>query len=384
MKILLIGGTGVLSSTVTKEALKHGMEVTMINRGHRMSRIPKGVSLIKADKRDRGTIEKTLGTQRFDAVIDFLCYTREELEYSFNLYSDYTEQYFFISSCAVYKTAEGESHDEDAPKVKPEWSYSVRKWECEQLLMRLAKEKVINYTVVRPAVTYDDTRIPYGISPQYGYHWTLAARILAGKPIITWNKGMNYCCMMRVEDFAVGVVGLVGNPRAFNEAFNICGDETPTFKDVLNAVSDYLNCPVKTIDIPADYYAKELPERAGEILGGRAVSGVSSNKKIKEAVPEFKQTIGIKEGIRMTLDAYKAQNYQHGIDWKFDGRTDRIVYKGGGGKFKFTDYLGNADFSDKMTYYTWRYTPNWVWKSLSGLLSIVRESRRLAIKLFKV
>ncbi len=327
MKILLIGGTGVLSGAVTREALKHGMEVTMINRGHRMSRIPEGVTLVKADRRDRQTIGAALGAQRFDAVIDFLCYTREDLEQSFNLYRNYTNQYFFISSCAVYKAVEGEVRDEDAPKVEPTWPYSIQKWECERTLMRLAKEKGVNYTIVRPAVTYDDTRIPYGISPQYGYHWTLAVRILAGKPIITWNGGKNYCCMMRVEDFAVGLIGLIGNPRAFNEAFNICGDETPTYNDVLDAMSEYLGCPVKTVDVPADYYAKELPERAGEILGGRAVSVVSGNRKIKEVVPGFRQTIGLKEGIRMTLDAYKAQDYQHGIDWKFDAETDRIIAK---------------------------------------------------------
>lgn len=327
MRILLIGGTGVLSSAVAKEALRQNMDVTMINRGRRASRIPTGATLVRADKSDRQAIGRALDGEKFDAVMDFLCFTRPELEYSFDLYSAYTSQYFFISSCAVYKTTEGAFCDEDAPKVEPVWPYSIHKWECELLLRRLAARKGINYTIVRPAVTYDNTRIPYGISPRYGFHWTLAARILAGKPVITWNKGKNYCCMMRAEDFAVGVVGLIGNPLAFNEAFNICGDEAPTFMDVLDAMSDYLGRPVKTVDIPAGYYAKNLPERAGEILGGRAVSMVCSNAKIKEAVPGFKQAINLREGIRMTLDAYVRLGYQHGIDWIFDGLTDKILHK---------------------------------------------------------
>lgn len=387
MKVLIIGGTGVLSTAVTKEALKHGIDVTMINRGNRMSRIPTGVTLIKTDKNNRQAIKTALGTQTFDAVIDFLCYTRLELEYSFDLYSEYTGQYFFISSCAVYKTEQNAIADEDAPKIEPVWPYSIHKWECEQRLMNLADEKGINYTIIRPAVTYDDTRIPYGISPQYGYHWTLIARILAGKPIITWNKGMNYCCMMRVEDFAAGVIGLIGNPKAFNEAFNICGDEAPTFKDVLDAISDYLGHPVKTVDIPAEYYAKKLPERAGEILGGRAVSQICSNAKLKKVVQDFKQTIYLREGIRMTLDAYKALNYQHGIDWEFDGRTDRILHKymrdnnliaveGGG---KFVDYLGNASFSDRILYYTQYYSPKWAWRIWRYIAPIVRKLRKLKI-----
>lgn len=380
MEILLIGGTGVLSAAVAKEALRQGFGVTMINRGRRASRVPAGAALIKADKNDRQAIGKALEGRRFDAVMDFLCYTAPELASSFSLYSAHTGQYFFISSCAVYKTSEGAFCDEDAPKPEPAWPYSVRKWECERLLMRLAAEKGAGYTIVRPAVTYDDTRIPYGISPRYGYHWTLAARVLAGKPVITWNKGMNYCCMMRAEDFAAGVVGLVGNPLAVNEAFNVCGDEAPTFRDVLDAVSDYLGRPVRTADIPAGLYAKRMPERAGEILAGRAVSVVCGNSKIKKAVPGFRQTVSLKDGVRMTLDAYRSQNYQCGIDWTFDGRTDRIIskymktssislpYRG------YEDYLGNATAADRAAYYAARYTPE-------RAVCALRASRRLLARL---
>lgn len=137
------------------------------------------------------------------------------------------------------------------------------------------------------AAVYGLRRIPYGISPQYGYHWTLAARILNNKPIIRWNGGINRCNMMRVEDFAVGAVGLIGNPSAYNEAFNICGDETPSFNDVLDCLSELTGKIVKTVDIDSAFYAKEVPKRAGEILGGRSIDSINSNEKIKAAVPSY-------------------------------------------------------------------------------------------------
>ena len=105
MRILIIGGTGVLSSAVAKEALKQGIDVTMINRGRRKELIPQGVELITSDKDDKQTIQKALKGKNFDAVMDYLCYTDEETTKSFNLYSQYTKQYFFISSCAVYNTS---------------------------------------------------------------------------------------------------------------------------------------------------------------------------------------------------------------------------------------------------------------------------------------
>ena len=360
-KILLIGGTGVISSAVVKEAIRNNIDVTIMTRGLR--KIPSGVMSIICDKNDYAK-QATLIHGRYDAIIDFLCYTEEEVENSFRFYSTYTNQYFFISSGAVYANENpGEVLNEEAPKVQPRWSYSVNKWAAEQRLVNLADTSECNYTIIRPAITYDDTRIPYGISPQYGYHWTLCARILAGKPIITWNNGENIRNMMRVEDFAVGLVGLIGNPKAYNEAFNICGDETPSYRDVLNIMGKYLNKDFVTIDIPAEFYAKQIPNRSGELLEGRAKSAINSNAKLKDVVPEFKQTISIKDGIERTLDAYKNQNYQHGIDWAFDAETDRVIenwcktkgLSAKGMNLRYVDYLGNATWQDKYLYMNARY-----------------------------
>lgn len=304
MNVLMIGGTGVLSSAVANEALKQGVKVTMINRGNRRNLIPDAVEFIKSDKKDFKNIQNLLGQRKFDAVMDYLCYSDKEIAESFRFYSHYTKQYFFISSCAVYNTSLGDVCSEDSPKVLPIWNYSVNKWASEEALVKLAEQSETNYTIVRPCVTYGDTRIPYGISPQYGYHWTLVSRILNEKPIIRWNGGVNRCNMMRVEDFAIGVVGLIGNPKAYNEAFNICGDETPSFNEVLDVLSNLIGEKVNIVDVSSEFYAKELPERAGEILGGRSIDALNSNDKIKTIVPSFSQTISLAKGIAMTYNAY--------------------------------------------------------------------------------
>jgi nucleoside-diphosphate-sugar epimerase len=359
MNIVLVGGTGVLSSAVASEALKKGIAVTMINRGN--STIPNGVEHIKSDKDDLRGISAKLEGRKFDAIMDFLCYTDAQTEKSVSFYTKYTKQYFYISSCAVYNTEAlaGKEGNEESPKVLPVWKYSVDKWKSEELIMSLFKNSDTKYTIIRPCVTYGSTRIPYGISPMYGYHWTLCARILANKPIIRWNGGINKCNMTRVEDFAVGVVGLIGNPMAYNEVFNVCGDETPTFNEVLDTLSELLNHKIITVDVTSEFYASEIPSRAGEILGGRSIDSLNSNKKLKNIVPDFKQTIGLKDGIAMTLNAYKQQNYENGIDWKFDADTDRIVKKWckkNNLQYKkynlgFSNYLGTATFKDKVIYW---------------------------------
>jgi len=327
MKLLLVGGTGVLSTAITQEALRKGIEVYMINRGKKIELIPHNVHFLKADINDKQRVVALLNDLYFDVIIDFICYTEIQLEYSFNLFKDRTNQYIFISSCAVYNSEICQYCDEDAPKILPIWQYSINKNKCEELLIKLAKTSKTNYTIIRPAVTYGNTRIPYGITPPYRFHWTLVGRILCEKPIITWNKGENYCNITHVDDFAVGVVGLLGNQQAYNEAFNVVGDETPSWKNVLDVLSSLLNKRIETFDIPSEYYAKEIPEKRGEILGGRSISSSNSNKKIKSVVKEFKQTIFLQEGLKRTLDYYKSHNYIYGIDYVFDANTDRIITK---------------------------------------------------------
>lgn len=366
MNVLIIGGTGVLSSAVTAEALRQGIAVTMINRGKR--RIPDGVELIKSDKDDLGNIAKQLEGRTFDAVMDYLCYTDSQTEKSVKFYKKYTKQYFYISSCAVYNTEllAGKMADEDSPKVLPIWKYSVDKWASEEKLTRLLKNSDVNYTIIRPCVTYGDTRIPYGIMPQYGYHWTLCARIMAGKPVISWNGGNNRCNMTRVEDFAVGVIGLIGNPKAYKEAFNVCGDETPSFMEVLDIVGEFLNKDVVTVNVDSEFYAKEDPSRSGEILGGRSIDTLNSNKKLCEVAPSFKTFIGIKEGVTKTLESYKQNDFEDGIDWRFDADSDRIIKKWCKKKkidyrrfnLTFNDYLGTATIRDKFVYWSEFYKKN--------------------------
>lgn len=358
MEILMIGGTGVLSTAVTQEALRQGMHVVMINRGSRKSRIPQGVELIIADKNDKKTIADQLNNRKFDAVIDYLCFTDEETTESFNFYSHYTTQYFFISSAEVYNKALGGICDEESPKVLASWDYSLNKWKSEEHLRRLSDQTDVSYTIIRPSVTYGNTRIPYGIAPRYGYHWTFFARILAGKPMLRWNEGKNHCNMTRVEDFAVGVVGLIGNKKAYNQVFNVCGDEAPTFNELLKVMGDLIEKEVKTVDITTEYYCQQIPSRRGEIIG-RSFDTLNSNIKIKTIVPSFRQSITLKDGVKMTFDAYKAENYQSGIDWAYDGECDRIALqwckKNGidpnSYYLKFVDYLGSATWSNRIEYY---------------------------------
>ena len=141
-------------------------------------------------------------------------------------------------------------------------------------------------------------------------------------------------------------------------------------------MSEYLHKEVITVDVSSEFYAREMPSRAGEILGGRAIDTINSNAKLKAAVPAFKQTYSLKEGIVKTLDAYKAQGYQKGIDWSFDGETDRVIKRWcekKGIKVKtynthFVDYFHNASIKEKVKYILSKHEDSFFIKRIKAII----------------
>jgi nucleoside-diphosphate-sugar epimerase len=365
MKILIIGGTGVLSRTCSLMLLRQGQELFMINRGNHLEEMPKNVTLLKSDIADEQKINSLIKDLSFDVTVDFLCYNEAQLHYHVGLFGEKTKQFIFISSYAVYNTYVANKCDETAAtwlEVPDErcWNYGLQKCKCEKLLKELSSTNNFNYTIVRPAVTYDDTRIPYGIIPWQREQRIFIERILQGKPIITWNGGENYCNITHVDDFAVAFAGLVGNPNAYNQTFNINGDEIVRWKDVLTTISEVLTMPVKTVDVPVEYYAQNTFKK-DDLLGGRSISASCINNKIKSVVPDFRQTVSLKEGMQRTIAYYMNNKSNTSLNYSFEGETDRVIThynklnKSDSAHLHFIDYDKKKNPLDLLRYLKHRY-----------------------------
>jgi Nucleoside-diphosphate-sugar epimerases len=263
----------------------------------------------------------------------------------------YCNQYIFISSACVYDYSKPGIKSEDDIKVFKEWDYSIDKWECECFLSEMAEKKHFAYTIIRPCITYDDSRIPYGIVPPYGYHWTIVERILHDKPIIRWNGGVNRWSMMRVEDFSIALVGVLGNKDAYNQAFNICGDDSCSWNEVIECVEQIIDKKAVFYDISSEEFASLAPEMRGRIFG-RSFDLICSNCKIKTLVPDFHKTYNLRSGLEKTIQSYKDNNFQRGIDYQYDADMDRIIResciihrdKKFNFKHGFINYLGTATY----------------------------------------
>ncbi len=304
MRILFIGGTGNISSACTREALRKGFEVFHLNRGTRPEKEKPEVKVLKADIRDSEGVKKAIGSLRFDSVVQFLAFEPQHIEADIRVFSGITNQYVFISSCSAYKKPSlTPVITEETPLENPFWKYAQLKAACEKILIEEGRAHSFPYTIVRPSHTYDDGWIPgcFG-SASYGLAW----RMLNGKEVIVPGDGQSLWTLTHASDFAVGLVGLLGNPAAISEAFHITSDEHLTWDAIHTIIGEELGVHPKIVHIPSDYIAKINPERGAGLLGDKAVSVLFDNSKIRRFVPEFNPRISFREGIKSSLAWYDA------------------------------------------------------------------------------
>ncbi len=327
MKVLIVGGTGILSKDVAQEAIKQGNEVYCINRGNHKELENKDTHIIYADIRCKEEIIRKTQDMYFDVIIDFLSFTPKQLESTLDIFQNKYEQYIFISSATAYKKEnEDEVITENTPLGNTRWKYAADKVKCEEYLESYANKNKINYTVIRPYVTYGNTRIPYAIIPNHvPYSWL--NRIYTGKPIVLWDSGKAKCTLTNTKDFAVGVVGLFKNKKAYSEAFHITTDEPMTWKEATNKIMKAVNHKYEIIDMPTEYIVSVLPEYKGILIGDKSTNMVFNNSKIKEAVPNYNCKVKFEDGIKETIDFINENEFLHKIDFKWDARLDRLLAK---------------------------------------------------------
>jgi len=322
MKVLFIGGTGFISTAVSRMAIERGTELYLLNRGIRSSEI-RGAHQLTGDIHNPESMRNALKDLKFDVVVDWIAFTPEDIERDLKVFRGRTKQFVFISSASAYqKPVVNYIITESTPLKNPYWDYSRNKIACEDLLMKVYREEDFPVTIVRPSYTYN-TYLPVAIGGFGSY--TLADRLLKGKPIIAHGDGTSLWVNTHAEDFAKGFLGLLGNEKAIGQAFHITSDEVLTWNQIYQTIADGLGVEAKIIHIPTDFIVKEVPRMTGDLLGDKTWSAVFDNSKIKSFVPEFQATISFREGIRRTLAWFAADEKRRRIDEQVNAEMDQII-----------------------------------------------------------
>lgn len=322
LKILFLGGTGKISTTVSRQVLAEGHELYLLNRGQQ-SQNPPGSRGLKADANDLKAARAALRDLEFDVVVDWIGFTPEHVERDLALFKNRTRQFIFISSASVYQKPP--THyliTEATPLYNPFSDYSSNKIACEERLLRAYREEQFPVTIVRPTYTYNHY-FPVAVGGFGGY--TLADRLKRSKPIIVHGDGSSLWVMTHAEDFGRGFLGLLGNRQAIGHAFHITSDEVLTWNQIYQTIGEALGVEAKLVHIPSDFIAKMAPQYAGSLLGDKSWSVVFDNTKIRTFVPGFRAVIPFREGIRRTAAWFVADKKRQVVDAATGRQMDEII-----------------------------------------------------------
>ncbi len=350
MKILFLGGTGRLSKDVAELSLRLGNEVFLFTRGSSMRRIfvNDGYHMIIGDIRNVKESEKKLEGKFFDVVIDFISFKEKQLKNTLKIIEGKYKQYIFISSATVYNFKENEIISEANTLLgNKKWEYAFDKYLCELFLKDYFLLKEEKYTIIRPYVTYGNTRVPYPLVPRKStFEYSFIERIEKGRSIPTFNNGETITTLTHTKDFAKGVAGLFGNEKAYGEEVHITNDNTVTWMDVLDELETALHIKINRIDFEIDTIIKALPEYRSVLKGDKARNTRFDNSKIVHMVPNYKCEISLESGIKDMVSFYEKHTDMQKIDYMWNGCMDRLCkVKGEAKKYLFKTK------KDKIMYY---------------------------------
>ena len=320
MRVLFIGGTGVISSACARLAVTRGMELYLFNRGRSQRRVPEGARPLRGDIRDPEAARAALSGLDFDVAVDWIGFTPGDVERDLALFRDRIGQYIFISSASAYQTPPASLPvTESTPLDNPYWEYSRAKIACEERLMQAYRNDKFPVTIVRPSHTYDETLLPF----EGGY--TVVDRMRKGKPVIVHGDGTSLWTLTHHRDFAKGFLGLLGNVHAIGEAFHITSDEILTWNQIYEIVARAAGAPARVVHVPSDWIAAFDPEWGAGLLGDKAHSMIFDNTKIKRIVPEYVATIPFSQGAKEILAWFDADPARRKADEQTDRMMDRII-----------------------------------------------------------
>ncbi len=321
LKVLFIGGTGIISSACGERALSTGIDLTILNRGTTSTRaVPEGAELLTGDIRDPGSVRSVLGDREFDAVVDFIAFTPDHVRTDLELFAGRTGQYVFISSASAYQTPPARLPIvESTPLRNPHWEYSRNKIACEDLLVSAYRDDGFPATIVRPSHTYDRTAIPLTGG------WTDIHRMRQGQQVVVHGDGTSLWALTHHADFAHAFNGLLGNPKAVGDSFHITSDESLTWNQIYEAMAAAAGVEPRLVHVSTDTIVAAEPGLEGALLGDKAHSVIFDNTKVKALVPDYVATIPFATGAREIVDWYDAHPERQSVNDDLNATFDKLV-----------------------------------------------------------
>ncbi len=321
MKVLLIGGTGLISTGIVHALHARGAALTVYNRGLTERRIG-AVAQLTGDRNDFAAFERTIAAAgTWDVVIDMICFRPDQAESAIRAFAGRCGHFIFCSTVCTYGNTQTVVPTLETTPLAPHSTYGRDKAACEERFRRAHAERQLAVTIFRPSHTYG----PGGnVINNVGWEPTFVDRLRQGRPIIVSGDGHGLWQSAYAEDVGLGFAHAAGRTRCFGETYNIVGDEVVTWDDYTRRTAAAIGAPPpRIVHLPSDFLlAVDRPRYAAleEIF---RFHGVYSSAKLKRDVPEYRPAMPYEEGVRRTV-AWMDQ-HQKIVSADRDPMEDRLV-----------------------------------------------------------
>lgn len=262
MRVLIVGGTEFISWHLVRALRARGHEVAVFNRGRRGERLPAGVRALRGDRKDHASMRLCLKGERFDGVFD-VTYAPTVGEDVAALVDALEGQphVIFVSSGRVYDHALPIPYSEETPRGFYWGDYARHKIAGEDALLERRRRDGLPVTIVRP------THVMGPLNTRDNEAFFMD-RIHRGRPVLVPGHGGWLRQFSHVEDLAEAMAGLLGDTRAFGQAYNVMGEETITQVGFVELIAEVMGRPValrhfdpavlKSFDKPGPVFGQNL------------------------------------------------------------------------------------------------------------------------------
>ncbi|QUQ66111.1 NAD-dependent epimerase/dehydratase family protein [Kutzneria sp. CA-103260] len=321
MKVLFLGGAGMIGSACADEAVASGLDVTVVTRTEPRRPPPPGVRTLRADVRESAALQEVLGDEEFDAVVNWVGFNPDDLRAHPEVFEGRIGQYVFISTCSVFARPVPQLPvTESTPRRQPVFGYPRGKIACEAFLEEAYRDSGLPLTVVRPAHVYDRTVVPVLAG------WTAIERMRAGRPVVVHGDGTSLWTLMHSRDFARAFVPLLGNGHTVGESVNVVSGDILTWDQIHLELA-------AAAGVRRPLLRHRSSEDIGAVLPGwRDVlehdfrhSMFFDTAKLRALVPGFAPAVSFAEGARELVAHHDKEPRLRAVDEGLDAAFDQLI-----------------------------------------------------------
>jgi nucleoside-diphosphate-sugar epimerase len=297
MKVLIIGGTGLISTAIVNQLAERGDEVTVYNRGVTPWRIPKSVQEIKGNRWDYPAFEAQMKNVSFDAVIDMVAFAPENAESLLRAFMGKVKQIIVCSTVCVYGGPMTKLPATDDEPHRPMGEYGKNKSKIENILLSANGKNGLHTTVIRPSYTTGEGAEYPGLL----FDNSLPNRLKQGLPVIVMDDGKAAWAVAHVSDVGRAFVNSLLKPKAYGQAYHATSDEHTTWDGVYEEMAKAVGGKFNPVHIPTDWLYAQAPHRSVGVKFIYQFPSIFDNSKAKRDLG-FKTTVPLVETWRRQFE----------------------------------------------------------------------------------